>query len=135
MKIEDTLSSVYPICYNLFYYLPIFALNTACVERLFSKMKLIKIWEITESKYFGESTIYCNRSTRRLSDDHYKHFVNELKRLNPNMRIKLCWFLWRLHVYNIYLTSYLNFMFLACAAVINISFNFLQLQWVHLYEM
>ena len=42
IKIDDTVSSVYPNCYKLFYYLLLFPLSTACIERLFCKMKLIK---------------------------------------------------------------------------------------------
>ena len=42
MNLDKTICSVYPNCYKLFYYLLLFLLSTACVERLFSKMKLIK---------------------------------------------------------------------------------------------
>ena len=42
MKIDDTLSSVYPKHYKLIYYLLLFPQSTACIERLFFKMKLIK---------------------------------------------------------------------------------------------
>ena len=38
-----TLSSEFPNCYKLFYYLLWFPQNTTCIERLFFKMKLIKI--------------------------------------------------------------------------------------------
>ena len=42
MNLDETICSVYPNCYNLFYYLLLFPLSAACIERLFSKMKLIK---------------------------------------------------------------------------------------------
>ena len=42
MKIDDTLSSVYPNCYKLFYYLLLFPLGTAFAKMFFSKMKFMK---------------------------------------------------------------------------------------------
>ena len=69
MNTDNTLSSVYRNCYKLFYYILLFPLNTACVERLFSKMKLIKtrLRNNLSQSTFIESIIYCNRSTRRFS--------------------------------------------------------------------
>ena len=37
MNLDETICSVYPNCYKLFYYLLLFPLSTACVERLFPK--------------------------------------------------------------------------------------------------
>ena len=44
MKTDNTLSSVNPNSYKLFYYLVSFSLRTTCIERLFSKMKLWRIF-------------------------------------------------------------------------------------------
>ena len=91
MIIGDTLSSVYSNCCKLFYYLLLFLLSTACVERLFFKMKLIKTClrnNLSQSTL--ENLVFiATEAQEDFLDGHYKHFVNELKRLNPNIRIKL----------------------------------------------
>ena len=90
IKIDDTLSSVYPNCYKPFYYLLLFPLSTACIGRLFSKMKLIKTrLRNNLSQSTLENLLFiATEAQEDFHDDHYKHFVNDLKRLNPNVRIK-----------------------------------------------
>ena len=91
MNLDETICSVYPNCYKLFYYLLLFPLSTACVERFFSKMKLIKTRlrnNLSQSTLENLSFI-ATEAPKNFHDDHYEHFVNELKRLNPKMRIKL----------------------------------------------
>ena len=95
MNLDKTICSVYPNCYKLFYYLLLFPLSTACVERLFSKMKLIKT---CLRNHLSQSTLKnllftATEAPKDFHDDHYEHFVNELKRINPKMRIKLWIFL------------------------------------------
>ena len=91
MNLGDTICSVYPNCYKLFYYLLLFPLCTACIERLFSKMKLIKTrLRNNLSQSTLENLLFiATEAPKDFQDDHHKHFVNELKRLNPKMRIKL----------------------------------------------
>ena len=68
-----------------------FPLSVACVERLISKMKLMKT---RLRNQLGETTL---DSLLRISagtptgfdDDKCKYYVDELKRLNPQIRIKL----------------------------------------------
>ena len=85
MKIDDTLSSIYPNCYKLFYFLLLFPLSTACVER-----KLIKtcLRNNLSQSTLGNLLFTATEARGDFHDDHYKHFVNELKKLNPNLRIK-----------------------------------------------
>ena len=85
MKIDNTLSSAYPNCYKLFYYLLLFPLSTACVERLFSKMKLIKthLRNNLSQSTLENLLIILTEPPEDFHNDHYGHFVNELERLNP----------------------------------------------------
>ena len=91
MNLDETICSVYPNCYKLFYYLLLLPLSTACLERLFSKMKLIKTrLRNNLSQSTLENLLFiATEAPKDFHDDHYEHFVNELKRLNPKMRIKL----------------------------------------------
>ena len=91
MNLDETICSVYPNCYKFFYYLLLFPLSTACVERLFSKMKLIKtrLRNILSQSTLENLLFIATEAPKDFHDDHYEHFVNELKRLNPKMRINL----------------------------------------------
>ena len=91
MKIDNTLSSVYPNYYKLFYYLLLFTLSIACIERFFSKMKLIKpCLRNNLSQSTLENLLFtATEAQEHFHSDHYEHFVNELKRLNSNIRIRL----------------------------------------------
>ena len=65
-------------------------LSVACVERLFSKMKLIKT---RLRNQLGQTTLdsllrISTESPDAFQDDEFEFFANELKRLNPNMRMK-----------------------------------------------
>ena len=87
IKIDDTLSTLYPNCYKLFNYLLLFPLSTACVERLFSKMKLIKTrLRNNLSQSTLENLLFTATEAREdFHDDQYEQFVNELKSLNPDI--------------------------------------------------
>ena len=91
MNLDETICSVYPNCYKLFYYLLLFPLSTVCVGRLFCKMKLIKTrLRNNLSQSTLENLLFiATEAPKDFHDDHYEHFVNELKRLNPKIRIKL----------------------------------------------
>ena len=77
MKIDDTLSSVYPKHYKLIYYLLLFPQSTACIERLFFKMKLIKT---RLRNNLRQSTLvnllFIGTEAREdFHDDHYEHLI------------------------------------------------------------
>lgn len=68
-----------------------FPLSVACVERLFSKMKLIKT---RLRNQLGQTSLdsllrISTESPSKFQEDEYEHFVDELRRLNPNLRINL----------------------------------------------
>ena len=68
-----------------------FPLSVACVERLFSKMKLIKIRLRIQLRQLSLDSLLSisTEGPKKFQDDEYKFFVDELKRLSPNLRIKL----------------------------------------------
>ena len=76
-----------------FYFLVtwLFPLSITCVEHLFSMMKLIKT---RLRKQLGETTLdsllqISTEYPTGFDNDEYEYFVDELKRLNPQMRTKL----------------------------------------------
>ena len=75
MNLDETICSVYPNCYKLFYYLLLFPLSTACIEILFSKMKLIKTClrnNLSQSTL--ENLLFiATEAPKDFHDDHYKH--------------------------------------------------------------
>ena len=80
---------------TLFYCLLSLPLSTTCIERLFSNMKFIKTQlrnNLSQSTL--ENLLFIvTEAWEDFNDDHYKYFVNELKRLTPNIRIQLWCFL------------------------------------------
>ena len=78
-------------CMHLLKFSLMFPLSVACVEHLFCKMKLIKTCLRNQ---LGETTLdsllrISTESPTGFNDDEYKYFVDELKRLNLHMKIKL----------------------------------------------
>ena len=69
----------------------LFPLSVACVERLFSKMKLIKTRLRNQlSQVSLESLLRIStEAPDNFADEEYDFFVDELKRLNPKMRTDL----------------------------------------------
>ena len=88
---DETCRYLYPDCMHLLKLPLMFLLRVACVERLFSKMKLIKS---RLRNQVGETTLdslfrILTETPPGFHDDKHKYFVDELKRLNPQMRINL----------------------------------------------
>ena len=88
---DETCRDLFRGCMHLLKLSLMFPLSVACVEHLFSKMKLIKT---RLRNQLGETTLdsLLRISTESLTgfiDDEYKYFVDELKRLNLHMKIKL----------------------------------------------
>ena len=86
---DETCRDLYPDCMHLLKLPLMFLLRVACVERLFSKMKLIKT---RLRNQLGETTLdsllrILTETPPGFDDDKYKYFIDELKRLNPQMRI------------------------------------------------
>ena len=69
----------------------LFLLSVACVERVFSKMKLIKTKLHNKLSQVSLDSLICisSEAPDEFSDAEYEFFVDKLKRLNPKMRIDL----------------------------------------------
>ena len=91
LNYDDVFKSLYPSCMHLLDLSLLFPLSVACVERLFSKMKLIKTRLRNQlSQVSLDSLIRIStEAPDDFSDTEYEHFVNELKRLNPKMRVDI----------------------------------------------
>ena len=68
-----------------------FPLSVACVERVFSKIKLIKRRLRNKLSQVSLDSLICisAEAPDEFSDTEYEFFVDEFKRLNPKMRIDL----------------------------------------------
>ena len=84
---------IYPNYIYLLHLLLIFPISIACVERLFSRMKLVKMRLCNQLKQTTLDSLLRIATELTLNgvttDGDFDHFVNELKRLNPNMRLKI----------------------------------------------
>ena len=70
----------------------IFPLSAACVERLFSKMKIVKNrLRNSLSNATLESLLLIATESQKagFEDDVLEQFVDELKKRNPNMSLKI----------------------------------------------
>ena len=69
----------------------LFLLSVACVERVFSKIKLIKRRLCNNLSQVSLDSLICIsvEAPDEFSDTEYEFFVDEFKRLNPKMRIDL----------------------------------------------
>ena len=69
----------------------IFPLSVACAERLFSKMEFVKTRLRNQLGHLSlDSLLYIStEGPEKFQDDEYEFFVDELKRLNPNLKIIL----------------------------------------------
>ena len=78
-----------PRCMYLLKLSLIFPLSVACVESLFSKMKLIKTCLQNQLGQFSLDSLLCisTEALEKFQDDEYKFFVDELKQLNPNLSL------------------------------------------------
>ena len=89
---DGTTSDLFPSIKFLFYMLLIFPISVACVERLFSKMKLIKTRlrnQLSQVRLDQLLRIATQSPKEGFSDDEYEHFVDKLKMRNPKMKIDL----------------------------------------------
>ena len=90
LQTDTICNELYQSCIYLLELSLMFPLSVACVERLFSKMKLIKT---RLRNQLGQTTLdsllrISTESPDAFQDDEFEFFANELKRLNPNMRMK-----------------------------------------------
>ena len=89
---NDVHKEIYPNCFKLFKLLMIFPLSAACVGRLFSKMKIVKngIRNSLSSATLECLLLIATESPKAgFEDDVFEQFVDELKKRNPNMRLKI----------------------------------------------
>ena len=92
LKHDNVVKEIYPNCIYLLHLLLIFPISIACVERLFSRMKLIKTRLRNQMKQATMDSILRSATetpSNGFTDEDFDFFVDELKRLNPNMRLKL----------------------------------------------
>ena len=88
---DQICNDLHPGCIYLLKLSLMFPLSVACVERSFSKMKLIKT---RLRNQLGQSSLdsllrISTESPQHFQDNEYELFVDELNRLNPKLRIKL----------------------------------------------
>ena len=90
---KDNLNlSLYPNCMYLFYLLMVFPLSAACVERLFSKLKLVKNRlrnQLSQTTLESLLMIATESPKDGFDDIVLESFVDELKIKNPKIKIKL----------------------------------------------
>ena len=89
---NDVHKEIYPNCFKLFKLLMIFPLSAACVERLFSKMKIVKnrLHNSLSNTTLESWLLIATESPKAgFEDDVLEQFVDELKKRNPNMRLKI----------------------------------------------
>ena len=89
---DDPMKQLYPSMFFLLYMINIFPLSAACVERLFSKMKLMKTRlrnQLAQVRLDQLLRIGTESPKEGFNDNIYEYFVDELKKRNPKMRIEL----------------------------------------------
>ena len=88
---DMVIRELYPQCMYLLELSIMFPLSVSCVERLFSKMKLVKTRLRNQlSQVSLESLLRIStESPTTFSDETYEFFVDELKRLNPQMKMSI----------------------------------------------
>ena len=85
---DDTAKCLYPSMMFFLYILQLFPISVACVERLFSKMKLIKTRlqnELSQVHSDQLLRIAIESPKKSFSDSTYEEFVNEIKKKNPKL--------------------------------------------------
>ena len=91
LKRDNVVKEIYPNCIYLLQLFLIFPISIACVERLFSQMRLVKTRLGNQLKQSTLDSLFCITTESPLSgfvDGDFDRFVDELKWLNPNMRLK-----------------------------------------------
>ena len=89
---NDVHKEIYPNCFKLFKLLMIFPLSAACEERLFSKMKIVKnrLHNSLSNATLESLLLIATESPKAgFEDDVLEQFVDELKKRNPSMRLKI----------------------------------------------
>ena len=81
---------IFPNCLKLLHLLLIFPLSTACVERFFSKMKLVKTRlrnQLSQVNLENLLFIATEAPKTGFTDSKYDFFVDELKKNNMRMDV------------------------------------------------
>ena len=89
---DSTCEDIFPECSKLLLLLLLFPLSTACVERSFSKLKLVKTRlrnHLSQTTLENLLFIATESAKDGFSDKVFEHFVDELKGRNPHMRMDL----------------------------------------------
>ena len=82
---------LFPCCMYLLELSIMFPLSVYCIERLLSRMKLVKTRlrnQLSQTSLDCLLRISMEKPTK-FSNDEYEHFVDTLKKLNPKLRLKL----------------------------------------------
>ena len=92
LKHNNVVKEIYLNCIYLLHLLLIFPISIACIERLFSRMKLVKTRLHNQMKQATLDSLLCivtEIPSDGFNDEDFDFFVDKLKRLNPNMWLKL----------------------------------------------
>ena len=91
LRNDDVAHNIYPHSMFLLHLLLIFPISIACVERLFSRMKLVKTRLRNQLKQTSLDALLriSTEAKDGFTDMEYELFVDELKRCNPNIKLSL----------------------------------------------
>ena len=92
LKHDNIVKDIYPNCIYLLHLLLIFPISIACVEDLFSQIRLVKMRlcnQLKQSTLDSLLHIATESPLNGFADGDFDHFVDKLKPLNPNMRLKI----------------------------------------------
>ena len=88
----NVVKEIYPNCIYLLHLLLIFPISITCVEHLFSRTRLVKTRicnQLKQSTVDSLLHIATESPLNGFANADFDCFVNELKWLNPNMRLKI----------------------------------------------
>ena len=86
------MKEIYPNCIYLLHLVLIFPISIASVECLFSQLKMVKMRlhnQLKQTTLYSLLYIVTESPLDGFANGDFTHFADELKQLNPNMRLKM----------------------------------------------